>query len=152
MQSRRSNSKLSRRQGGGPERSAVKCSGKIKAAKKPCPLVFKRVHADPATPKRSSSPPRADSPLNAPVSPRRSSRLRAKEDKLKVSLLLDWIASQPFDVSESEIEEIFEENGIPMTPTNPALDGIEEFPSLFLPPAKIQSICQFFRFPDSMLQ
>jgi hypothetical protein len=152
MQSRRSNSKLLRREGGGTERSAVKSSGKIKAAKKPCPLVFKRVQADPATPKRSSSLPRADSPLNAPVSPRRSSRLRAKEDKLKVSLLLDWIASQPFDVSESEIEEIFEENGIAMTPTNPALDGIEEVPSLFLPPAKIQSICQFFRFPNSMLQ
>lgn len=69
-----------------------------------------------------------------------------------MSLLLDWIASQPFDVSESEIVEIFEENGVPMTPTNPALDGIEEFPSMLLPPAKIQSICQFFRFPDSMLQ
>ena len=154
MQSHRSNSKHLRRQGGRQARSEVKSesNGKIKAAKKPCPLVFKRVHAEPATPKRRSSPPRDESPLNAPESPRRSSRLRAKEEKLKVSLLLDWIASQPFDVSEREIEEIFEENGVPMTPTNPALDGIEELPSLLLPPAKIQSICQLFRFPDSMLQ
>ncbi len=73
---------------------------------------------------------------------------------MKVSLLLDWMASQPFDISEDQIGEIFDHNGIAMSPSNSAFDGIEAPPRLVLSPAEESEYRQLFQsivMPASLL-
>jgi hypothetical protein len=105
----------------------VKQSGKVR-------LPLLTPHPDPSS--KSEHQPRRSDAENESKPPRRSSRLSARKDKMKVSLLLDWMALQPFEFSESQIGEIFEHNGIPMSPSNSAFDAIEAPPRLLLSPAE----------------
>jgi hypothetical protein len=113
----------------------------------------------PAHPRTSHSPTPGQKPRRRDAEserehPRRSRRLISRKNKMKVSLLLDWMASQPFDISEDQIGEIFDHNGIAMSPSNSAFDGIEAPPRLVLSPAEESEYRQLFQsivMPASLL-
>jgi hypothetical protein len=117
-----------------PVKVNISRKGKIQVISNRLPLGCKRINRD--------------GTVKEFLYPKRSMRLYHKrlaaEEKLKVHVLLDALASLPYDLTEKDIENAFEENGIPYSPTNPALDALDELPPLELPPAMKKSLGEFF--------